>query len=451
VVARAGLSRSARKCISAPELGGWGCETDQAPQTRDEMQLKTLLNRVQKHKGFVYDQVRLVEGGGPRLVVGVRPRGRSRPRCSKCHEKGPGYDTLTTRYFEFVPVWGMAVVFAYAMRRVNCATCGVTVEEVPWAVGKSPVTTTYAWFLAAWAKRMSWTEVARAFHTNWGTVFRAVELAVDWGLQHRECGGIRAIGVDEVLWHRGHKYLTVVYQIDEHCRRLLWVGRDRTTETLETFFNEFGLRTRWLRWVCSDMWRPYLDVIARRATNAVHILDRFHIAAKMNKTIDEVRAEEARRMKREGHEPVLKRSRWCLLKRPENLTERQGVKLAELLRYNLRTVKAYLLKEDLQLLWGEPSPERADTFIKDWTFRAMRSRIEPVKKIARSLRRHSPLILNWFRAHGRISAGSVEGMNNKLKVITRRAFGFRTYRATQVALYHGLGDLPEPQGTHRFA
>ena len=110
------------------------------------------------------------------------------------------------------------------------------------------------------------------------------------GLQHRDLTGIRTIGVDEVLWHRGHKYLTVVYQLDEHCRRLLWVGRDRTTETLEAFFKEFGLRARWLQWVCSDMWRPYLDVLARRAKNAVHVLDRFHIVAKMNKAIDEVRA-----------------------------------------------------------------------------------------------------------------------------------------------------------------
>lgn len=414
------------------------------------MQVKTLLNHVEKHKGFVYDRVRLVGTQAPRLVADIRPRAGSKPRCSGCGKPGPGYDTLPVRHFQFVPLWGIRVIFAYAMRRVTCPTCGVKVETVPWAAGKSPITTTYAWFLAAWAKRMSWKEVAGAFHTSWDTVFRAVEFAVAWGLQHRELKGIRAIGVDEVLWHRGHKYLTVVYQIDEHCRRLLWVGLDRTTETLDIFFNEFGLRARWLRWVCSDMWKPYLEVIARRAKQAVHVLDRFHVVAKMNKAIDEVRAGEARRMKRDGHEPVLKHSRWCLLKRPENLTDNQRVKLADLLRYNLRTVRAYLLKEDLQLLWDEPSPARAEVFIKDWTFRAMRSRIEPVKKIARSLRRHTGLILNWFRASGTISAGSTEGMNNKLKVITRRAFGLRTFKATKIALYHSLGALPEPRFAHRF-
>jgi len=119
-------------------------------------------------------------------------------------------------------------------------------------------------------------------------------------------------------------------------------------------------------------------------------------------------------------------------------------------RYNLRTVKAYLLKEDLQQLWDEATPEDADTFIKDWTFRAMRSRIEPVKKIARMLRRHRPLILNWFRASGTISAGVTEGYNNRLKLITRRAFGLRTFEATQTSLYHTLGALPEPPRAHRF-
>jgi transposase len=336
------------------------------------------------------------------------------------------------------------------MRRVNCRHCGVKVERVPWADGKSPITKSYAWFLARWAKRMSWAEVARAFRISWDTVFRAVELAVAWGLENRNLKQIRAIGIDEVLWHRGHKYLTVVYQIDGHCRRLLWVGEDRTKKTLEDFFKWFGLRSRWLNYVCSDMWRPYLEVIAQRAKRAVHILDRYHIVANVNKAIDKVRAEEARRMKEDGHEPLLKKTRWCILKRPRNLTKNQRRRLRDLVQYNLKTVRAYLLKEDLQLMWKYVSPTWAGKFLDDWCTAVMRSRIEPLKKQARSLRGHRELILNWFRAKGTISAGTVEGLNNKLKVITRRAYGFRTFKAASVALYHGLGALPEPPATHRF-
>lgn len=419
------------------------------------MHLKTILNRVYPHRGFVYSGFELSakDDQSPRLWVCVEPRKGSRPICSGCNRKGPGYDRLEVRPFEFVPLWGILVFFLYAMRRVDCRACGVKVEAVPWSSGKSTLTKAYAYFLAAWAKRMSWSEVAFAFKTSWESVFRSVEMVVEWGLKHRVLDGIKAIGVDEVLWQRGYKFLTVVYQIDDGCRRLLWVGRDRTVKTLLRFFRQFGrVRATALQFVCSDMWKPYLKVVAKKAAQAVHVLDRFHIMAKMNKAIDEVRANEARELKAKGMGNVLKGARWTLLKRPENRTPSQEVKLSELVRYNLRAVRSHLLREEFQFFWTYVSPFWAGTLLDRWCRKVMRSRIEPMKKIARSLRAHEPLILNWFRARGLISTGAVEGMNNKLKVITRRAFGFRTYRATEIALYHALGNLPDPahQLTHRF-
>ena len=134
-------------------------------------------------------------------------------------------------------------------------------------------------------------------------------------------------------WRKGHKYLTLVYQIDGHCQRLLWIGQDRTAKTFLRFFRMLGKgRSAAIKFVCSDMWQPYLKVIAKKAGQAVHVLDRFHIMAKMNKAIDEVRAAEAKALKQKGYEPVLKHARWCLLKRPENLTDNQAVKLSELLK-----------------------------------------------------------------------------------------------------------------------
>ena len=421
------------------------------PGAARRMLLKTILNRVEKHKSFVYERVGFVDAGNA-IEITVRSRRGSRPVCSGCLRRGRAYDRLSERRFAFVPVWGIAVFFVYGMRRVECRRCGVTVELVPWASGKSSVTTTYAWFLARWAKKLSWKEVAESFRTSWHVVFRAVEMAVAWGLAHRDLDGIEAIGVDEVLWHRGHKYLTVVYQIDERCRRLLWIGQERTEATLERFFDGLGAAAAGasIRYVCSDMWKPYLEVIARRLPGAVHVLDRFHIVAKLSKAIDEVRATEAKRLLRDGFEPVLKHSRWCLLKNPGNLTDKQVTKLSDLLRYNLKTVRAYLLKEEFQLLWACVYPARAGAFIDRWCTAAMRSRIDPVKKIARTIRGHRELILNWFRAKGTISGGSVEGLNNKLKVTVRRAYGYRTLRATEVALYHTLGKLPEPEYAHRF-
>lgn len=419
------------------------------------MLVKTLLNRVQKFKSFVYEKIQLIEDEEQlKLHVKVVPRANSKPTCSGCGIRRPGYDRLGERKFEFIPLWGIAVFFLYVMRRVDCPRCGVVVEAVPWANGKHQLTTTYAWFLARWAKRLSWKEVAEAFQTSWEKVFSSVSMAVAWGLEHRDLSGIKAIGIDEVLWHRGHKYLTVVYQIDKHCRRLLWLGRNRKAITLMRFFHWFGdERARLLQFVCTDMWSPYLKVLAYKAKKGVlgaaRVLDRFHIAQMMSRAIDKVRAGEARKLAAKGFE-VLKHSRWCLLKRRERLTESQELKLAELSRHNLKTFRSYLLKEDLQSFWDYIHPYWAGRFLDKWCKRVMRSRIEPMKKIARALRKHRELLLNWFRAKNRIVLGLVEGSNNRLKVTVRRSYGFRTLKATEIALYHTLGALPEPLQTHRF-
>ena len=189
------------------------------------MQLKTLLNRVEKLKSFVYGEIKKIETEDvPIIEVEVRPRVNSRPICSGCGKKRPGYDTLDSRRFEFVPFWGMRVFFVYLMRRVNCPQCGVRVEKVPWTDGKHRLTKTHAWFLAGWAKRLNWSEVADAFRTSWHHVFCSVKMAVEWGREHMNLEGITAVGVDEMQWSRGHHYVTVVYQINEGCKRLLWIG-----------------------------------------------------------------------------------------------------------------------------------------------------------------------------------------------------------------------------------
>ncbi len=415
------------------------------------MQLKTILNRVQRHESFVYGPTRLIESERLALEVEVRARVNTRANCSGCGSTAPGYDTLAERRFEFVPVWGIAVFLLYAMRRVSCPRCGVKVEAVPWSSGKHQLTDTYAWFLARWARRLSWKEVAEVFHTSWEKVFRSVEMAVEWGRAHQDLSGVGAIGIDEVAWQRGPRFLTLVYQIDKGHRRLLWVGEKRRVKTLLGFFHWFGTeRSAELRFICTDMWRPYLTVIARKADGAIHVLDRFHIMAKMNKALDEVRAQESKALAAKGYEPVLKRTRWLLLKRPENLSEKQEPKLAELLQYNLRSVRAYLLKEDFQFFWDYISPYWAGQFLDRWCTRTMRSKIEPMKRIARSLRTHRELFLNWFRANGEVSAGAVEGFNNKAKLTLRKSYGFRTYKAMEIALYHALGALTEPKVTHKF-
>ena len=271
------------------------------------MQLKTILNHRYPLKGFVYGKARL---SGQRIVVDVRSRKNSKPRCGQCRAAGPTYDTRSPREFQFIPILGLPMIFVYAMRRVACPQCGVKTEHLEWSSGKERMTTAYKWFLSTWARRLSWSQVASLFGTSWNRVYRSVRHAVLWGIVHREEPEFTAIGIDEIAARRGHRYLTLVYQIDAGKRRLLWAGRERKEKTLEGFFDLFQTSVKkHLRFVCSDMWKPYLNVIADRAGHALNILDRYHVMATMNKKVDKVRAEETRQMKQDGYEPILKHSR----------------------------------------------------------------------------------------------------------------------------------------------
>jgi transposase len=157
------------------------------------MLIKTMLNRVYRFKSFVYRSVGW-SADGQALEVEVVERANAWARCSRCQRLGPGYDRLAPRRFEFVPLWGFKVFLVYAPRRLRCPEHGVVVEHMPWALGKRPLTQAYGWFLAGWAKRLSWKEVAEVFQASWDSVFRSVEMAVQWGRAHLDLSAITSIG-----------------------------------------------------------------------------------------------------------------------------------------------------------------------------------------------------------------------------------------------------------------
>jgi transposase len=417
------------------------------------MQLKTLLNRVEKHKGFVLEMpcFGTDDAGRERIEVPVRPRKSSQGLCSGCGRRGSTYDHLSERCFDYVPLWGIAVVLLYRMRRIDCPDCGVKVECVPFAAGKSPISRSLALFLADWAKVLSWQETARRFRTNWHQVFASVRYVVEWGLSRRDLSGVTAIGIDEVHFGKGQKYLTVVYQLCGDVRRLLFVTKRNDSAALEAIFDEAG--EAWclgITHVCTDMWRAYRKVIEKRLLNAMHILDRFHIVKLLNDAVDLVRRQEAAKLRKQGVD-LLKGMKYVFLKRPENLTEHQEAALKEVMDKRwLASVRAWLWKEKFQLFWEYTSPYWARRYLRRWCKGAMRSRLKPLKKFVGTIRRHEDLIMNWFEAQKAYSSGAVEGMNRKINLITRKAYGYRSYEVLKIALFHTLGHLPEPEFTHRF-
>lgn len=420
-----------------------------------QLEVKTILNRIQRFVGFIYSSIRLRGSGGSlRIEAQIEPHQGVRGKCATCLKPCPGYDQLPERRWLFVPLWGIIVHFFYQPRRVECAEHGVGVEHIPWSQGKRPVTTAMMGFLARWARRLSWRETARTFHTSWESVYHSVEWFVEWGLAHRVLEGVRSMGIDEIHWGQGKRadsFLTVIYQIDGHCRRLLWVGRRRTKATLRSGLKVLGPAVvSGLRYVCSDMWQPYLKVMAQQAGQALHILDRFHIVQHLNQAVDQVRRAESTRLHGKPMAAKLKKMRWKLLRRGSRVRGQARVKLWGLLESKMATGRAWDLKECFGYFWHYKSIYWAGGFLDYWTERAMRSRLEPMKKVARMLRKHEALLLNWFKAKGEVSSGAVEGLNNKIRVVTRRSYGFRTYKAMEIALYHNLGRLPEPETTHRF-
>ena len=420
-----------------------------------QLRVKTLLNRTHPIPGFTYASVTLKDTLGPLEVwVEIAAHRQRGGRCSDCGALAPTYDHLPRREWRHVPPWGIPMRWFYAPRRVTCPEHGVRVEAMPWNEGKRPWTRAMMVFLARWARRLSWRETAEAFEVSWEAVYRSVQWIVAWGLAHRVLAGITAIGLDELHWRQGKQaenFLTLIYQVDAGCRRLLWVGLRRTERTVRRGLKTLGAEVvAGIRVVVSDMWRPYLAVVRKQMSQAVQILDRFHLTALLNKAVDQVRRGEGHELRGQRRGQRLKQTRWLLLKPRARVRGKARARLDAVLHSKLKTARAWSLKEAFAHFWTYHHPRWAGAFLDAWITRALRSRLPPMRKVAKTLRDHRPLILNWFAWNKEFSSAAVEGLNNKARVVTRRAYGFRQFPVLEVALYHTLGQLPEPELPHRF-
>jgi len=395
-------------------------------------------------KSHVVKSVKATEEG---LAVVLEVHRRRRLACSVCGTLGRVRDRLQMRSWKHVPLWGIPVRLSYAPARVSCKTCGkVKVEAIPWSEGKSRLSKGLIWLLASFCKLLAWEQVAQLFQVHWNTVASAVRQAVAYGLAHREWGGVLYIGIDELSRQKGHVYVTNVYDLTQ--KRLLWSGEGRSQETLRAFFEEHGQTLQeGVKAVCCDMWQPYIDMVKEHLPEATLVFDKFHIMQHLLKAVDDVRREEARELKKTNPE-LLKRTRYIWLKNPENLTDKQRARLGYLEGLNLRSNRAYLLKESFREFWEYKSKGCATRFLKKWFWWATHSRLKPMRDFAWLLRNHEENILTYFDEQ--ITNAAVEGMNNKAKVVSHRSYGFRTASTYITALYHCLGELPEPKLVHKF-
>jgi transposase len=420
-----------------------------------QVTVKTVLNQTHPIPGFRYASVRLVAGPGAVEVWGeIEAHAPRRGRCSVCAQAAATYDHLARREWTHVGLWGLRTRLFYPPRRVRCPEHGVRVEAMPWNEGKRPWTRAMMVCLARWARRLSWRETAEAFEVSWEAVYRSVQWIVEWGLAHRVLTGITAIGLDELHWRKGKQaanFLTLIYQVDDGCRRLLWVGLRRTERPVRRGLKTLGAEgLAGIRVVVSDMWRPSLAVVRKHLGQAVQILDRFHLTALLTKAGDQVRRGEGHALRGQRRGERLKQTRWLLLKPRARVRGKARERLEAVIHSQLKTARAWSLKEAFAPFWTYHHPRWAKAFLDAWITRALRSRLAPMRTVAQTLRDHEPLILNWLAWKKAFSSAAVEGLNTKARVVTRRSYGFRQFPVLEVALYHTLGKLPEPELTHRF-
>jgi transposase len=401
--------------------------------------IETFIRKQLRLKAHTVTKVEETDAG---LLVDIDRLGQRLLRCGVCRQRCRAVHSVRpAREWRDLSMRKMALTLRYRPRRVDCPRCGVRVEVVPWAEPWARVTTALANAVSVLARELSWRGTARQYGLNWKSVATIVKRAVQSGRRHRKRPPVHTIGIDEVSRRKGQVYLTVVYDLER--RVLLWVGEDRTEDAVRKFFTEeLGpRRCATLQVVCMDMWAAYATLVRTHASKAQILFDRFHIVKHLHEAVEDVRRSEMRRLSANAKGPF-KRSRWLLLKNPWNLTSDQRERLSTLVRWNVPIVRAYYLKESFQLFWDYRQPARAEAHLQKWMHAAMRSRLEPFKRFVRMLRSHLDGILPWTRL--RLSNGAVEGMNNKIKSISHRSFGFRSAKHFIAAIYHCCARLPLP-------
>ncbi len=328
--------------------------------------------------------------------------------------------------------------FVYRPRRVECPVCGVRTEQVPWAAANSRFTWDFEEMVAYLAQLTDKTHVTKLMAISWKAVDVIVERVVARRLDPERLDGLRVIGVDEFSYRKRHKYLTVV--VDHQRQRVVWAAKGRSAETLKAFFDLLGPeRAKKIEYVTMDMSGGYMKAVEAAVSKDKIVFDRFHVQRLAGDAVDEVRRSMMRLVRGTEEARAIKHTRFVLLKKPSNLTKDEKGRLSEVQRTNRRLYRAYLLKETLASALNYRQPKRADEALRDWLSWASRSKLPAFVKAARTIRSNYDGVLAYVKT--RLTNGLVEGINTRLRMVARRAFGFHSARALIAMLFLTNGGI----------
>jgi transposase len=408
--------------VTRSRPGGAGCwlSEGQAARKEGDMRVTSAFNRLLRLPGAsVID----VSFGAEGVIVTVRLRRRRRV-CSVCGQLAGHIHGRRVKRWRHLDLGANRCVIECELRRVWCLDCGVHLEAVPWARAGAHHTRDFDDLVAWLAQQMAKAPISRLLRVGWDTVGRIVERVVADRLDHSRLDALVAIGVDEISYRRGHRYLTTV--VDHDKGRIVWCAPGRNAATLQQFFDLLGDRKHTIRAVSIDMSGGYQQAIRESIPEAEIAFDPFHVVRLGQRAVDQVRRDEwnAHDRSKTKTGKWIKGTRWSLLKSPERQTIDQLAKLGEVQQANRPLYRAFLLKEELRLLYHLEDPDLAPTHLDAWLTWASRSRLDPFVKLARTIRRYRNGILAAIRLD--LSNGRLEGLNSRIRLISHRSFGFHS-------------------------
>ena len=359
------------------------------------------------------------------VEVELRPRSGPVSRCGGCGGKTRRVHDWVMRKAQDLPIWDFRTRLTVHCRRVLCTRCGCRTEQIEWLDRYSRVTKRLADAVVLLCEVLPIQHVAQHYGMSWNTVKRIHKAHLQKELEPADLSGITVIGMDEFAIQKGHRYATVIVDMD--TKRVLWVGRGRGREDIRPFFHLLGKEgCKQLEAVAMDMNGAYEEEVRAHCPHIAIIYDLYHVKAKYNRDVlERVRIDELGRVK--GGQPgrkVTQSQRWLLLRNKHNITNQQDrIRLRDLLAAKKRLYTVYVLKDDLNHLWSYRSKAAAQRFWSQWYRRAIYSRIPALKKFARNLKTYIPGILSHCTYL--VGTSLIEGINNKIKVIKRMAYGFR--------------------------
>jgi transposase len=363
-------------------------------------------------------------------------------RCPECNRRCRIVnETSMYRIWRDLPIYGCSVLLWYCPKEILCQLHGRVQENIPWAYAYGRITYRFEHAMLVYCQLMTQKAAAKILKIPKSTLSDMLHRTITRIREGHRIRDLKTIGIDEIAYCKGHKYATIVYDIDRAC--VVWVGKGKGRETIDVFFNQMlsDYQKSKIQWATCDMSQAYIGAIETHCPNAKLVLDRFHIVKKLNEAVDDVRKEQWREASVDERK-ALKGLRWLLFRHSSTRSKQQTRILNQLRKGNRRIHRAWILKDEFEQFWDYKAPWAAERFLKRWTTTALKSRLEPIRDFVKTVREHWHRIIPFIES--RITNAIAEGLNRIIKIVKNRASGFRTLQAFMDMIFLSVGDVDIP-------